>query len=157
MPVVSHASVRAPIQHTVDLVDHEVTTDTFAESAGLLLVDPWVLAQPQGRQRLMRTLKVLPSWAPPVVLADQNDPQYHPHGVHHVEDAIRLCNATCPGANERRDIPDAEAFDVLIPYWVNFSYRRFRDRPTSRARKSYGRRPRLGDPFRDGEGSATDD
>jgi FxsC-like protein len=156
MPVARHAAVRSPAQQFARVVNYDPDVDQFVDSPGVLLVDPWILVLPNGRTRLIQALDKLPSWALPVVLADQNDPQYLERGIQLVDDATGLCNVRHRPAHERRDMRNVDAFDAIIPYWVHLAYRRFRDRPMHRPERSFGRRPRLGLTPADEEGGGDD-
>ncbi|MET7880441.1 TIR-like protein FxsC [Micromonospora profundi] len=57
-------------------------TEDFGQAAGLLdrrpavlLIDPWILAAPDGRAVLTRSLNGLPEWVVPLVVTDENDTQ----------------------------------------------------------------------------------
>jgi FxsC-like protein len=157
MPVARHTAVRSPMQQFARVVDYDPDAALFADSPGILLVDPWIMALPNGRARLLRVLDALPNWALPVVLADQNDPQYLDQGSRLVDDATDLCNIRRRPANERRDVRNVEAFDAIIPFWVQLAYRRFRDRPARGSARSFSRKPRLAEPRTDEEESSRDD
>ncbi|HEX6870696.1 MAG TPA: FxsC protein, partial [Micromonosporaceae bacterium] len=151
MPVARHVAVRSPTHDVARVMDYEPGQDPFAASPGILLIDPWVIAAPNGRTMLIQALDQLPMWAQPVVLADLNDPQYYERGIQLVDDATDLCSLRRPSASQRRDVRGMEAFDFVIPYWLQLAYRRFRDRGARRPARTFSRRPRLGDPPIDDE------
>jgi FxsC-like protein len=62
---------------TADLLDGG---DPLLASAGIVLIDPWILAVTGGRDRLWTTVKSLPEWVVPFVLANENDPRHARRG-----------------------------------------------------------------------------
>jgi hypothetical protein len=144
MPVAQHAAVRSPTFRPARIVDFDPAVDLFKDGPGLLLIDPWFLRLPNGQLRLTEALARLPTWAPPVVLANQNDPQFY-DATQLIDDATSLCNQGRRPASERRDVRSVEMFDAVIPFWVQIAFRRFRERPIPRTNRTYARRQRLGD------------
>jgi FxsC-like protein len=143
MPAARHAAVRAPVHQLAQVLDYDEEAEQFADSPGVLLIDPWIVAAPDGQQRLTRVLGRLPIWAQAVVLADQNDPQYYERGQQLANDATDLCNLHRQRAGSRRDVRSVEAFDTLMPFWLQLAYRRFLHR-NRRSVRSFERKPRLG-------------
>jgi FxsC-like protein len=150
MPVARHTAVRVPPYRFAQVLDDDPGRYLFADSPGIVLIDPWISALPAGRARLKRTLDRLPEWALPVVVADQNDPQYNDRGAQLVDDATQMCNVRRMKANMRVDVRNVEAFDVIISYWVQYAHRRYRDRQSSANPRPFTPRPRL-------RGSSIDD
>jgi FxsC-like protein len=63
---------------TVTLADDP---HAVGESAAVMLIDPWVAAEPDGHAALVAATRALPEWVMPVVIVDRNDPQYAARGA----------------------------------------------------------------------------
>jgi FxsC-like protein len=126
------------------VLDHDDDVNPFADSPGVLLIDPWIIDTPDGWARLQRALDRLPAWVQPVVLVDENDPQYKARGAQLADGTTELCDAVRRRTNSRRDLRSVEAFDVLMPIWLQFAYRGFLRRHGRPPSPAFGSRPRLG-------------
>ncbi|WP_229067451.1 FxsC protein [Actinoplanes sp. DH11] len=63
------------------LTDAQIGFGPLAEGAVLVLVDPWILDSPGGREIVDAVADRLPEWAEVVVIADSDDPQYRDRGA----------------------------------------------------------------------------
>jgi FxsC-like protein len=52
---------------------------------GVILIDPWIAASPADLQLLASALEQLPPWVVPIVVIDQNDPQYATAGANMID------------------------------------------------------------------------
>ena len=144
---VGDLAARGPVSHrfATDVVDFGVDEHPFRDCPGFLLIDPWILDTPNGRERLRRALDRLPVWAMPLIIADERDAQYGDRGRWLSDEATSMCGAGRQRLLWRRDIRDANLFDEFVSQWVvvaNRHYdRHFRPRPSG---GPYPGRPRLG-------------
>jgi hypothetical protein len=124
--------------YTVDLLEN---AEGLTSTAGIVLVDPSVLAVTGGRTRLLTTVKALPEWAVLFVLADERGPGY-------LADAVELLRGHQHVVKSART---AASFVQLMPQVVTQARRRFLGRapmfpPHGSRTPPTGRRlPRLDD------------
>jgi FxsC-like protein len=97
----------------------------FANGPGVLLIDPWILAFADGRDRLTRTLSSLPRWVMPVVIANNADPQYSDRGQALCAEATGLCDDGRSQLLTVRNIREAVGLDVVLGYWIRQAVSRF--------------------------------
>jgi FxsC-like protein len=107
---------------TVDLLED---SDGLTSTAGIVLVDPWILAVAGGRTRLLTTIKALPEWAVLFILANEGDPKHRPHGEAFLADVVELLRCQQHVVKCARD---ASTFVQLVPHVVTQARRRFLSR-----------------------------
>ena len=71
---------------TADLSDDR----SLLREARIALVDPWILAGPDGRRVLTEAILILPSWAVVVLVYDARDPAHAAHGAEYVRQVDEL-------------------------------------------------------------------
>jgi FxsC-like protein len=104
-----------------------------------LLIDPWILARPDGERLLRRATETLPDWALPIVVSDSEDPSSGQRGAALHDEAVAKLSGVLPS---QRDIHDTESFMNLVPSVVAQARRRFLNRlpRTGRRRPVLNRR-----------------
>ena len=104
-----------------DTVDLLSTPEALADRAGLVLVDPWILAVAGGRARLESALKALPDWAVVVVVANAAE-----------RDVDDLLAETLELVRDHQHLVkhaiDPDGFVQLLPVAVTQARRRFLSR-----------------------------
>lgn len=143
---VAEQAARGPASHqfATQVVDFSPTMLPFLDCPGFLLVDPWILDTPNGRERLRVALESLPMWAMPLVVTDERDPDYGDRGSRLCEEATAMCATGRQRLRWRRDIRDVDAFDDFVADWVVVAIRHYdrHFRPRAAAGPYQGR-PRL--------------
>lgn len=118
---VAHTAERLGLpSRTVTLADDP---QAVGRSAAVVLIDPWVVAEPAGRDALVAALRALPQWVLPVVVANRGDAQY-------AEQGERLARAAATVTGEATPLPimaadDLQQFVDGLPVLVTEARRRY--------------------------------
>jgi FxsC-like protein len=109
--------------------DGSAEAKALDQSPGLLLIDPWILAQPTGPARLRAALASAPEWVTPLIVANRDDPQFVDRGATLSNDALVMLSQT--GSQRSQDpraasiAHDVEKFDQLMPTVIGHTRRRY--------------------------------
>jgi hypothetical protein len=101
----------------------------LATSPGIVIVDPWILAEDDGAERLETMFKSLPPWVLPLVVTDDDSDLQATTGVRLKAEAMLILSNLAGSAID--DPGDLEAFKNVIP------------RVVSKARRTYFRNARV--------------
>lgn len=104
--------------------------DHFAESPGVLLIDPWMTTTRDGRERLRRVVEQLPRWALPVFVTDEQEQVSQRLARPFAEVAAELTEpgGAALGEPARRaavTVTSLESFGATLPVLVTDAARRY--------------------------------
>jgi FxsC-like protein len=127
---------------------------SFAEAAGVpagrpavLLVDPWVIAGPGGADALQALAQELPAWVIPLIVVNEDDPQYLTRGASLADEAAAILLAADARRPER--VGQVSEFVRIMPSLVAKARRQYlKHAPVFPAEGKPAERARLSDPKR---------
>jgi FxsC-like protein len=64
-----------------DVVNFDQSTDIFGRTPAVVLIDPWIFADPRHGDDIVTALLRLPAWVRLLAIVDKSDPQYDPTGA----------------------------------------------------------------------------
>lgn len=101
--------------------------DHFAESPGILLIDPWMTTTRDGRDRLAGLVEQLPRWALPVFVTDEEEQVSQRLKRPFAQVAAELTGTARGEAAHRAavTITSLEAFEAMFPVLVTDAARRY--------------------------------
>jgi FxsC-like protein len=105
------------------VVDMWRRPDGMGTNPGVLLIDPWILGVPDGRDRLRVAVDLLPEWATLFVVVDEKDPQFVDGGERYHAEVTTLLDG-----GQFRIVKYAQgvsAFVDLVPSIVTKARRRY--------------------------------
>jgi FxsC-like protein len=127
----------------VDVVGYTADDSMYRDFPGMILIDPWILATPGGRDLVRSTLRCPYSWVTIAAVVDEHHPRFEPHGTRYLSQLEQLLRRT----------------DRFIRFTTVASWRSEMPEIVSRMRREYmnngpsyaptspsGARPRLGRP-----------
>lgn len=77
LPIAEYAAnVAERLGLPTEIVDFTTDGALLEERPGVLLIDPWIVAGRGGEAQLLATFERLHEWVTPLVVVNQNDPQY---------------------------------------------------------------------------------
>jgi FxsC-like protein len=121
-----------------DIVDLPEGSAELHTHPTVLLIDPWIMALRDGRERLSTVLTDLDVWVTPIVVADASDPQYPDGGERLYRDALGVVG---DGRRRAQGINEVETFVSTMPRVIDQTRGSFlRNGP---ALEPFSRRPRL--------------
>lgn len=143
-PVAEYAAEYAAHQLGVycDTEDVLHSVDALTATAGIVLIDPWIVAIPDGRNRLRTTITALPEWVVPFVLTNDHDPGHSRRGESLLAEVRRLL------AERHHEVTCARTvtrFIELTPRVLNQAKLRYLSLAPIAARPPSGSRPSLRD------------
>lgn len=117
----------------------------FSTRPGVVLIDPWTLADPGGAALLERLFGHWPRWVTPVVIVDTGDPEYEPHGARHDQALSTMLSRAKTPRVER--MVDVAGFERELPMIIIKAQRRYlRTAPVFPPKGPGSERPRLAGP-----------
>jgi FxsC-like protein len=134
-----------------DIVDLPEGTAELRNHPAILLIDPWIMALRDGRERLTTVLTGLEAWVTPIVVTDVGDPQYADRGEVFFRAALGVLDASRGRPTGAHGINQVETFVTTMPKVIDQTRGSFlRSGPTV---GTSSRRPRLSEgPAQDGPG-----
>jgi FxsC-like protein len=157
-PVAWHVATGFPAG-SVEVVNCNPDEDQFAGRPGVLLVDPWIVMTPSGRERLVKAVSRPSPMVVVLALSDRQDIQFSALDMV-MDDVVRLCESATAqpvAGGVTVSVTDRATFAAVVPVWTSLIYRRFRDRSLSRQRKMFSGRPRIVDVRAGDEEDRSDD
>lgn len=103
------AQVAASLMMPTRIVDFIASDNRLDTSPGVILIDPWVLAQDDGRAMLRAAFAALRRWVTLVVVVDRNDPQYET-GSALADEVMRMGH----GAAGHKVVRDVREFEQQV-------------------------------------------
>lgn len=146
LPVADHAASTAERlglpTRVADLAD---ARELFPRYPAVLLIDPWIVAGPEGAHVLRDTLATLPDWVVPVVVVDRDDPQYAPRGEALADEVMTMLSAS--GVPRAELVRQVKEFVEVMPALVTEARRQYLRNATvfPPSGPPPSDRPRLGD------------
>ena len=137
-----------------DIVDLPEGTAELHTHPTILLIDPWIMALRDGRERLSGVLTEMEAWVTPVVLTDADDPEYADRGERLFRDALRVLDTGHVERAAAQGINHVETFVSTMPRVIDQTRGSFlRNGPTYAPPGEYPPRPMVfKDPAHEGSG-----
>lgn len=124
IPIADHTAkiARSMMLPSTSIVDFAAGDTSLETCPGVILIDPWVLEQPDGLQLLRAAFAALRrQWITVMVVVDRLDPQYDDRGRELAYQAMAM-SGHAQGLKLARD---ADEFDAVMSRAVNRSRQRF--------------------------------
>ena len=112
LPVAETASwVAERLNLDTQVIDFDGSAAPFEHNPGLILVDPWVFADPAANAELIAAIQALPPWVDMIAIVDVADPQYDPVGANLAE---RLNAVVSEAGRQVSFAHDADGFVQIV-------------------------------------------
>ena len=137
-----------------DIVDLPEGTAELHTHPTILLIDPWIMALRDGRERLSSVLTAIEAWVTPIVVTDVHDPEYPDRGERLFRDALGVLGTGTDASTAAQGINRVETFVSTMPRVIDQTRGSFlRSGLTFVPPVEFPRRPTLStDPAPDGSG-----
>jgi FxsC-like protein len=124
LPVAEYAAATAErLGVRVRVTTFRESSEMFAHSPAVLLIDPWLAAGNAGLNGLRAATKDLPEWVVPVVVVDRQDPQYAERGAHLADDVMTMLKTA--GLARAKRVNRMKEFVEIMPRLVTEARRQY--------------------------------
>ncbi|GAA1371500.1 FxsC protein [Catellatospora chokoriensis] len=114
------AGIARSFRMPVRIVDFAVGDHLIETSPGVILVDPWILARPDGRSMFQTVTSIVNTSMSVLIVIDHTDPQYAPRGAELAREAMAALAGT-----HHQLAREAREFEHLISRMVVRNRRQF--------------------------------